>query len=129
MKSYQNYKLISLELGEDAIVQSHLASLYDNLLEKNLLHLLLPYSRVQISYISSKIGLSSNDIEIKLSQMILDKILYAVIDNNSGCLLIQSASNETKTLATDCDTFGLIQASFKNVDSIIESLIIKSKTI
>ena len=121
------------ELGEDAIVQSHLASLYDNLLEKNLLHLLLPYSRVQISYISSKIGLSSNDIEIKLSQMILDKILYAVIDNNSGCLLIQSASNETtlatKTLATDCDTFGLIQASFKNVDSIIESLIIKSKTI
>ena len=114
----------NLELGEDAIVQSHLAALYDSLLEKNLLHLVLPYSRVQISYISSKIGLSPHDIEIKLGQMILDKILSAIIDHNSGCLMIY----EEERGKVDA-TFGLIQGCFKNMDSVLESLVLKSKTI
>lgn len=117
------YKFV-LELGEDAIVQSHLASLYDNLLEKNLLHLVLPYSRVQISFIASKIGLSSHDIEVKLSQMILDKILRAVIDHNSGCLLIHD--NEQGNVDS---TFDLIQNCFKNMDGVLESLVVKSKSI
>ena len=113
-----------LELGEDAIVQSHLASLYDNLLEKNLLHLVLPYSRVQISFIASKIGLSSHDIEVKLSQMILDKILRAVIDHNSGCLLIHDNQQDNVDA-----TFDLIQNCFKNMDGVLESLVLKSKSI
>lgn len=111
-------------MGEDAIVQSHLASLYDNLLEKNLLYLVLPYSRVQISFISSKIGLSSHDIEVKLSQMILDKILNAIIDHNSGCLLIQ----ESRKGKVDAN-FDLIQNCFKNMDGVLESLVLKSKSI
>jgi len=113
-----------LELGEDAIVQSHLASLYDNLLEKNLLHLVLPYSRVQISFIASKIGLSPHDIEVKLSQMILDKILCAVIDHNSGCLLIHDNQQDNVDA-----TFDLIQNCFKNMDGVLESLVLKSKSI
>ncbi len=113
-----------LELGEDAFVQSHLASLYDNLLEKNIMHLVLPYSRVQISFISSKIGLSAHDIEVKLSQMILDKILDAVIDHNSGCLLIRDHGR------SEVDgTFDLIQSCFKNMDGVLESLLLKSKSI
>ena len=108
MKSYQNYQLISLELGEDAIVQSHLAALYDNLLEKNLLHLVL----------------SPHDIEIKLSQMILDKILNAIIDHNSGCLMIY----EEEKGKVDAN-FGLIQGCFKNMDNVLESLVLKSKSI
>lgn len=112
-----------LELGEDAFVQSHLASLYDNLLEKNIMHLVLPYSRVQISFISSKIGLSAHDIEVKLSQMILDKILDAVIDHNSGCLLVRDNRSEVDS------TFDLIQTCFKNMDGVLESLVLKSKSI
>lgn len=115
---------IFLELGEDAIVQSHLASLYDSLLEKNLLHLVFPYSRVQISFISSKIGLSSHDIEVKLSQMILDKILRAVIDHNCGCLLMHD--NEQEKIDA---TFDLIQNCFKNMSGVLESLVLKSKSI
>ena len=112
-------------MGEDSIVQSHLASLYDNLLERNLLHLVLPYSRVQISFISSKIGLSSHDIEVKLSQMILDKVLIqAIIDHNSGFLLINGQGKEKVDA-----TFELIQNSFKNMDGVIESLLLKSKNI
>lgn len=115
---------IFLELGEDAIVQSHLAALYDNLLEKNLLHLVLPYSRVQISFISSKIGLSPHDIELKLSQMILDKVLKAVIDHNTGCLMIHDEEKDKVDA-----TFGLIQDCFKNMDVVLESLVLKSKAI
>lgn len=111
-------------MGEDAIVQSHLAALYDNLLERNLLHLVLPYSRVQISYISAKIGLSPHDIEIKLSQMILDKILNAIIDHNSGCLMLYKEEKDKVDA-----TFGLIQACFKNMDCVLESLVLKSKNI
>lgn len=113
-------------MGEDAFVQSHLAALYDNLLEKNLLHLALPYSRVQISFIAAKIGLSPHDIEVKLSQMILDKILPAIIDHNTGCLLISGQSGkETKVDSS----FHLIQNSFKNMDAVLESLVLKSKNI
>lgn len=121
---YISFYSFILELGEDAIVQSHLAALYDNLLEKNLLHLVLPYSRVQISFISSKIGLSAHDIEVKLSQMILDKILHAVIDHNSGCLLIHD--NE---LGKVDDTFDLTQNCFKNMGGVLEYLVLKSKSI
>ena len=111
-------------MGEDAIVQSHLAALYDNLLEQNLLQLVLPYSRIQIAFISAKIGLSLHDIELKLSQMILDKVLNAIIDHSTACLLITTAEG----VKVD-SSFGLIQSCFNNMDSIIESLIVKSKSI
>lgn len=112
-------------MGEDAFVQSHLAALYDNLLESNILYLTLPYSRVQISFISSKIGLSPHDIEVKLSQMILDKILDAIIDHNSECLIIVQKKEGEKVDSN----FGLIQNCFKNMDGVIESLVLKSKRI
>lgn len=114
---------ISLELGEDAIVQSHLAALYDNLLEQNLLQLVLPYSRIQIAFISAKIGLSLHDIELKLSQMILDNVLNAIIDHSTACLLLTSGAVKADS------SFGLIQNCFNNMDSIIESLTVKSKSI
>lgn len=108
------------ELGEDAIVQSHFAALYDNLLETNLLNIVLPYSRIQIAFIAQKIGgLSPHDIEVKLSQMILDKILSAIIDQNSGCLILQKEEKVD-------GTFSLIQECFKNMDGVVESLIVKS---
>lgn len=88
------------------------------------MHLVFPYSRVQISFISSKIGLSSHDIEVKLSQMILDKILDAVIDHNSGCLLIRDHGK----IEVDA-TFDLIQNCFNNMDGVLESLVLKSKSI
>lgn len=39
------------ELAEDVIVQAHLGTLYDTMLEQNLCRIIEPYSRVQVRWI------------------------------------------------------------------------------
>ncbi|XP_040548230.1 26S proteasome non-ATPase regulatory subunit 11 isoform X4 [Gallus gallus] len=69
-KALTDYKV---ELRDDPIINTHLAKLYDNLLEQNLIRVIEPFSRVQMEHISGLIKLSKADVERKLSQMILDK--------------------------------------------------------
>lgn len=38
------------ELAEDVIVQAHLGTLYDTMLEQNLCRIIEPYSRVQVRF-------------------------------------------------------------------------------
>lgn len=38
-----------MELRDDPIINTHLAKLYDNLLEQNLIRVIEPFSRVQVS--------------------------------------------------------------------------------
>ena len=61
------------ELKKDGVVQNHLKALYDNLLEKNLVRIIEPYSRVQIAHVAETITLPYEIVEKKLSQIILDK--------------------------------------------------------
>lgn len=60
--------------------------------------------------------------------MILDKILDAIIDHNSGCLLISEQGRGGGVNVVD-GTFTLIQDCFKNMDSVLDSLVLKSKSI
>lgn len=81
-------KINNLELTQDLIIRSHLNDLYDSLFEKNLLKLFEPYSCIEISHISSVIGLPIESIESKISSMILDKKFYGVLDQSNGWLII-----------------------------------------
>ena len=76
------------ELASDPTIRSHLNALYDTLLEQNLLRIVEPYSVVEISYVAETVGQERQAVEAKLSQMILDKALYGVLDQGRGCLLV-----------------------------------------
>src|SRR6266702_8016786 len=76
------------ELASDPTIRSHLTALYDTLLEQNLLRIVEPYSVVEISYVAEMVGQERQAVEAKLSQMVLDKALYGVLDQGRGCLLV-----------------------------------------
>lgn len=107
------------ELTADIIVQTHFNSLYDSLLQQNIIRIIEPYSRVQISHIANSIGLDVGLIERKLSQMILDKALSGILDQNEGCLIIIEE--------TPCDDLYKVSMDlFKNLDKVVDSLYTKA---
>lgn len=53
------------ELSNDPIIRTHLAALYDTLLEQNLLRLIEPYSRVQIDHVAGLVRQPVREVEQK----------------------------------------------------------------
>ncbi|KAL2069943.1 hypothetical protein VTL71DRAFT_14623 [Oculimacula yallundae] len=76
------------ELGSDPFIRNHLRRLYDAMLEQNLIKVIEPFSRVEIDHIAKMVGLDTQQVERKLSQMILDKVIIGVLDQGAGCLII-----------------------------------------
>ena len=87
------------ELTSDPIIRAHFTSLYDNLLEQNLLRIVEPFSRVEVAHVANLVGLPVVEIEFKyclstffaynrLSQMILDRVFHGVLDHSAGCLIV-----------------------------------------
>jgi len=107
------------ELSSDPTIRSHLAALYDTLLEQNLLRIVEPYSVVEIEYVAQQVGQGRQDVEAKLSQMILDKIFHGVLDQGRGCLLVFDDSE------TD-DTYGAGIETLEEVSKVVDSLYAKS---
>ena len=77
-----------LELGGDRFIASHLRRLYDGMLSQNLLKVIEPFSRVEIAHIASSVGLDTPQVERKLRQMILDRVLVGVLDQGAGVLVV-----------------------------------------
>ncbi|EJD53337.1 proteasome regulatory particle subunit [Auricularia subglabra TFB-10046 SS5] len=76
------------ELSSDPTIRSHLAALYDTLLEQNLLRIVEPYSVVEVAFVAQSVRQDRQRVEAKLSQMILDKVFHGVLDQGRGCLLV-----------------------------------------
>lgn len=112
--SLETYKT---ELIEDPIINAHLKSLYDTMLEQNLCRIIEPYSRVQVSHIAELIKLPIETIEKKLSQMILDKKFSGILDQFGGVLIIFDDQPSDKTYGSALDT---IQSIGKVVDSLYQ---------
>jgi 26S proteasome regulatory subunit N6 len=57
--------LSRIELSSDPTIRSHLAALYDTLLEQNLLRIVEPYSVVEIEYVAQQVGQGRQAVEAK----------------------------------------------------------------
>lgn len=111
----QTVKNFKAELDEDVIVRAHLGTLYDNMLEQNLCRIIEPYSRVQVEYVSKSIKLPNQQVEKKLSQMILDKKFHGNLDQGEGVLNVFEETPVDKTYETALET---IQSMGKVVDTL-----------
>ncbi len=116
-KSLRDY---DAQLGQDPIIQNHLNSLYNTLLEQNLCRLIEPYSRVEIAHLAQRIELPEKQVEVKLSQMILDKVIDGTLDQGAGCLIIFDEIPPNSLYPEAIDTM-------KNMEGVVASLFRKSE--
>ena len=70
------------ELSSDPTIRSHLAALYDTLLEQNLLRIVEPYSVVEIAYVAETVGQERQAVEAKcvtpLRSFSCDRFIYLI---------------------------------------------------
>jgi 26S proteasome regulatory subunit N6 len=110
------------ELSDDPIIRNHLASLYDTLLEQNLVRIIEPYSRVEIAHIAEQVKQPLREVEAKLSQMILDKVFHGILDQGAGCLIVFDEPEEDKTYDASLQTIG-------QISQIVDQLFIRTRTV
>lgn len=82
---------------QDEVVRRELTDMYDALTERHLLKLILPYHRVQIDYLATLLQQDYVDVELRISQLILDKQIHGIVDQEHRCLCIFDDADEQKT--------------------------------
>lgn len=112
------------ELGGDRFITSHLRRLYDNMLEQNLIKVIEPFSRVEIDHVAKMVGLDTQQVERKLSQMILDKVIIGVLDQGAGCLIVYDESERDQSYDAALETIeklsNVVDVLYTNQASLLE---------
>ncbi|CAK9441301.1 uncharacterized protein LODBEIA_P51700 [Lodderomyces beijingensis] len=110
------------ELKSDEIIKNHFNSLYDQLLQVNLLKIIESYECVELDHIAKVIGLNVKQVEGKLSQMILDKIFYGVLDQGNGWLVIYDEPKKDASYEASLDLI-------KNLSGVVDLLYEKASAL
>lgn len=110
------------EIREDRILKIHISSLYETLLEQNLFRIVEPYSQVQTAHIAKLVGLTEQEIQNKLSEMILDKKFDGTLDQGNGCLVIFEEDKCDKLYENALD-------AMNNLSVVADKLFEKAKTL
>lgn len=103
------------QLGGDSFINRHLTRLYEQLLDANLLKIIQPFSCVEVSHVAKMIQLPLNQIEIKLSQMILDGKFHGILDQGKGQLIVHEEIQHDNVYTTGLELID-------NVEHIVTSL-------
>ena len=100
---------------QDRVIRYHINNLHTDLLEKNLIKIIKPYSVVEIDFVAKSIGLNFADVLNKLRQMILDKKINGILDQGKGSLIIYDVDVSNPYLDKSIETF-------KNLEKVVEAL-------
>jgi 26S proteasome regulatory subunit N6 len=100
---------------QDRVIKLHINNLHNELLEKNLIKIIKPYSVVEIDFVAKSIGLNYQDVLNKLRQMILDKKINGILDQGKGSLIIYDVDMSNPYLDKSIETF-------KNLEKVVEAL-------
>ena len=103
------------EYFKDKIIMYHINNLYTDLLEKNLIKIIKPYSVVEIDLVAKRIGLNYEEVNNKLRQMILDKKINGILDQGKGSLILYDVDMSNPYLDKSIETF-------KNLEKVVEAL-------
>lgn len=110
------------ELQDDLLIKHHLNTLYEQLLESNLIRIIEPYSCVEISHIASLIGMNLSVVEKKLSQMILDGKFHGILDQGKGQLIVYEESEKDMAMEKGLKVIA-------NMDQVVSSLFVRSRAL
>lgn len=108
------------EFKADSLIDRNLEDLYDTMLEQNLVRIIEPYSRVELSHIASVIKLPEAGVVQKLSMMILDRKFSGILDQGQGHLLVFDAPPMD-------DTYGHSIKVLKRMDKVVGSLLVQAE--
>jgi len=110
------------QLELDSVINFHLTDLNETLLEQNILRILEPFSRVEISHVAELMELPEPRVLNKLREMILDEKLNGTLDQGIGVLIVFEQEKIRSTYDNALKTI-------KNTSEVIDTLHGIAKTV